>query len=201
MRSKTVWIIIIVLLILAGAIFSYRRLEAPVNTCITNPVGCDDSNLEGTQNATTSQSAATSTGPTSVEIYLVDLGSSATSSQNTIGCGDTLVPIKQEVGSTVGVSVLKASLVNLLSLKQKDIKVGTSTYYNALYQSNLKLDSATVVNGVATVKISGTTELGGECDDPRVIAQIRETVMQFPTIKQANIFINNKPLEDYFSLK
>ncbi len=131
-------------------------------------------------------------------MVLID-GAASNPKQQPIGCGDTLIAVKEIIAPTQG--VLVATLTKLFSLKEREVKVGSATYYNALYQSNLKVDSVTIANGVATVKISGTTQLGGECDDPRVIAQIKQTVLQFPTIKQANIFINNKKLEDYFSLK
>jgi hypothetical protein len=37
--------------------------------------------------------------------------------------------------------------------------------------------------------------LGGTCDSPRVDAQIKETALQFLTVKQVSIFVNKIPLE------
>jgi spore germination protein GerM len=43
--------------------------------------------------------------------------------------------------------------------------------------------------------------MGGECDTPRVQAQIEQTILQFPTVKEVVIFINGKHLSDVLSLK
>jgi len=43
--------------------------------------------------------------------------------------------------------------------------------------------------------------MGGECDTPRVQAQLEQTVLQFPTVTDAAIFINGRPLADVLSLK
>jgi hypothetical protein len=43
--------------------------------------------------------------------------------------------------------------------------------------------------------------MGGECDTPRVQAQLEQTILQFPTVTEAAIFINGKPLQDVLSLK
>ena len=194
MRNRTIWIVIAaILIVLFAAYFIMKEeVQAPVMTASGGPASI-------TTIATSSQTRATSAGQ-SVNVYLVDISTEGVpGTKNAIGCGDILAVVKEEITPTQ--SVLIASLKKLFSLKDQNAKIGAATYYNALYQSNLKVDSATVLNGVATVKISGTTQLGGECDGPRAIAQIRQTVLQFPTITQANIFINNKKLEDYFSLK
>jgi hypothetical protein len=43
--------------------------------------------------------------------------------------------------------------------------------------------------------------LGGECDNPRVQAQIENTVLQFSTVTSADIFLNGKTLAEALSLK
>jgi len=43
--------------------------------------------------------------------------------------------------------------------------------------------------------------LGGECDNPRVEAQLTNTVLQFPSVTSADIFINGKTLAETLSLK
>ena len=63
------------------------------------------------------------------------------------------------------------------------------------------MDSLSISNGVASVALSGSLKLGGECDNPRVQAQLEQTVLQFPTVTQAEITINGKPLKDALSLK
>ncbi len=92
---------------------------------------------------------------------------------------------------------LVAALNELLAID--DGLYGQSGLYSLLYQSTLKLDSATIVGGKATINITGKTQLGGVCDNPRVKAQIEETVSQFSTVTQVAVFINNIPIDQVLS--
>jgi hypothetical protein len=114
-----------------------------------------------------------------------------------VGCGDSAVPVQVQTPPTQ--AVLKAALVALLSVKAQ--YYGQSGLYNALYQSDLQVDRVTIDNGTASVYLTGTLKMGGECDTPRVQAQLEQTVLQFPTVTQAAIFVNGKPLADVLSLK
>jgi hypothetical protein len=132
----------------------------------------------------------------SVTIYLVaidDQGKSGTA----VGCGDSLVPVQVQVPPTQ--AVLRASLDALLGIKEQHY--GQSGLYNALYQSDLKVEKISLQDGAATVYLTGTLQLGGECDNPRVQAQLEQTVRQFPSITSFDIFLNDKPLKDALSLK
>jgi hypothetical protein len=114
-----------------------------------------------------------------------------------VGCGDSAVPVQVEIPPTHG--VLKAALVVLLSIK--DQYYGQSGLYNALYQADLQVETVRIDGGKASVYLIGTLMMGGECDIPRVQAQLEQTVLQFPTVTEAAIFINGKPLADVLSLK
>ncbi len=114
-----------------------------------------------------------------------------------IGCGDSAVPVQVETPPTQ--QVLQAALVALLSIK--DQFYGQSGLYNALYQSDLQVASVTINSGKASVYLTGTLLMGGECDSPRVQAQLEQTILQFPTVTEVAIFINGKPLADVLSLK
>jgi len=103
------------------------------------------------------------------------------------------------VSITPTIGVLRAALTKLLTIKTRFY--GESGLYNSLYQSNLSIDSLNLQNGVATIRLSGTISLGGVCDTPRFQAQLEQTVLQFSTIKQANIFINDQPLAKVLSSK
>jgi hypothetical protein len=59
----------------------------------------------------------------------------------------------------------------------------------------------TLSAGKATIKLSGTLMLGGVCDNPRVKAQLEQTALQFSTVKDVAIFINNVTLDQALSLK
>ena len=114
-----------------------------------------------------------------------------------VGCGDSAIPVQVEIPPTQ--AVMKAALETMLSIK--DQYYGQSGLYNALYQSDLQVESISISAGKATVNLTGTLTMGGECDNPRVQAQLEQTILQFPTVTEADIFINGKPLADVLSLK
>ena len=130
----------------------------------------------------------------SVNLYFIALEDNGQSGKK-IGCNDSVIPVQVSIEPTT--APLRAALEKLFSIK--DQFYGQSGLYNALYQSNLQVDSAVVENGTATVRLSGTFSLGGVCDDPRFSAQITETILQFPTVNTAVVYINGQRLEDVLS--
>jgi len=147
-------------------------------------------------------STATRVPPTStavqqtVKIFLIALEDNGQSGI-LVGCGDSAVPVTVIIPRTQG--VLKAALEKLLSIKEQ--YYGESGLYNALYQSDLKLKSVTIDQGKAVIHLTGTVMLGGVCDAPRVEAQIKQTALQFSTVSDVEVFINDIPLEDVLSQK
>ena len=114
-----------------------------------------------------------------------------------VGCGDSAIPITVTIPSTQG--VLRAALEKLFSAKNQFY--GEAGYYNALYQSDLQVTSVTIEQGKAIIHLTGSVTLGGVCDAPRVEAQIEQTALQFSTVDEVAVFINDVPLEDVLSLK
>ena len=131
-----------------------------------------------------------------LKVFLIAMNDNGVSGK-LVGCGDSAVAANVEVPYTTG--VLRASLDKLLSIK--DQNYGQSGLYNALYQSNLKIGSLTLKNGVATIHLTGKLTLGGECDDPRVQAELEETALQFSTVKKVSIYVNNVLLQKLLSGK
>ncbi len=129
------------------------------------------------------------------KVYLITLNGATPN--NSVGCGDAATAVTRQIGQTS--AILTATMSDLLSIHDRNY--GQSGLYNALYQSRLSVESVTLVNGKATIKLTGTMTLGGECDNPRVKAQLMQTALQFPTVKEAAIFINNIPLDQALSLK
>lgn len=78
---------------------------------------------------------------------------------------------------------------------------GESGLYNPLYQSNLSVELVTIQGGTATVHLSGSFQLAGELDIPRVEAQITQTTLAFATVRHVLIFVNGKSLATTLSLK
>jgi hypothetical protein len=188
------------------------ELPAPTSTTVVSPTAeilptatvVPPSPTLALPTATQVQPApATSAAPTSttateqnvniVLIALEDNGQSGTP----VGCGDSAVPINVTIPRTQG--VLRATLEKLFSARQQFY--GESGYYNALYQSNLEVAAVTIEQGKATIRLTGTITLGGTCDAPRVQAQIEQTALQFSTVSEVAIFVNDIPLEDVLSTK
>jgi hypothetical protein len=144
----------------------------------------------------TASTANPAAAQTTVEVFLIAVGDNGQSGQ-LVGCGDSAVPVQVAIPATQG--VLRAALQALFAIKQQ--YYGESGLYNALYQSNLQVDSASIESGTAIVNLAGTLTLGGECDNPRVEAQIEQTALQFATVKQVSVFLNGKPLKEVLSLK
>ena len=135
-------------------------------------------------------------GPQMVQMFLVAVGDNGQSGEM-IGCGDSLIPVQVEIAASQG--VLRAALERLLALK--DQFYGQSGLYNALYQSDLQLDGVTLEAGKAVINLTGTLKLAGECDNPRVAAQLDATARQFPTVTDVSIYLNGKALAEALSLK
>src|SRR5690606_604704 len=106
---------------------------------------------------------------TRTNIYLIALEDGGRSGQS-IGCGDSVVPVQVQIEPTL--AVMTAAMRHLVGLDQR--YCGQSGLYNALYDSDLRVDSVTLVNGVATIRLSGTVRVGGVCDVPRIHAQLRQ---------------------------
>jgi len=129
-----------------------------------------------------------------VKIVLIELEGNGQSGP-LVGCGDSAIPINVTIPPTQG--VLRAALEKLFSAKQQFY--GESGYYNALYQSDLAIESVRIEQGNAIIHLTGTIMLGGVCDAPRVQAQIEQTALQFSTVSNVTVFVNDVPLEDVLS--
>jgi hypothetical protein len=139
---------------------------------------------------------ATTAAEQAVKIVLIELEDNGQSGP-LVGCGDSAIPINVTVPPTQG--VLRAALEKLLSAKQQFY--GESGYYNALYQSDLEMASVRIEQGKAIIHLTGTIMLGGTCDAPRVEAQIEQTALQFSTVSEVAVFVNDVPLEEVLSTK
>ncbi len=143
----------------------------------------------------TPQASPTSSASSRVKIFMLDVDGSTPGKQ--IGCGDTVVAVERNIAPTS--SPLQSAIRELLSVH--DQYYGQSGLFNALYRSTLQLDSATIVNGRATINLSGTIRVNGVCDNPRVIAQLQETALQFSAIKQVSIYVNGVDINTVLSQK
>ncbi len=132
---------------------------------------------------------------TRVKIFLIAMNNPRAGTP--VGCGDSVVGVERQIPPTP--APLTAALNELFSLH--DQFYGQSGLYNALYQSNLKIQRVAMVNGTATIQLTENLTLGGECDDPRVAAQITQTARQFSTVRSVIVTLNGQPLEQVLSEK
>lgn len=125
-------------------------------------------------------------------IYLIAVGDEGASGEE-IGCGDSAVPVEVPIEPTI--APLTAGLEALLAIESRDY--GQSGLYNALYRSDLTVESVVIRDREAVIRLNGTLEIGGTCDAPRVRAQLEETALQFSTVDSVSVSVNGDPLDTY----
>lgn len=130
-----------------------------------------------------------------VRVFVIAVNDKGTAGK-TVGCGDSAVPLELELPSPQ--PALQGALTALLSLDDRPQAQGL---YNALAHSPLKLDRIDRSGTEVRVYLTGYVELGGECDSPRVLAQLSETALQFEDIQRAQFFLDGKPLQGLLSGK
>jgi hypothetical protein len=182
----------------ATAISSPTEQTLPTATIETPTATLVPATATSVQQASSTPAASTPTTSTeqTVKIVLIALEDNGQSGKS-VGCGDSAIPITVTIPQTQG--VLRAALEKLFSAKQQFY--GESGYYNALYQSDLQVARVTIEQGKAIIHLTGSMMLGGVCDAPRVEAQIEETALQFSTVNNVAVFINDVPLEEALSSK
>jgi LysM repeat protein len=123
---------------------------------------------------------------TTVKIPLIALNTGGA-----VGCGDSVVMVTRNVPPTT--APLTAAVNELLSIHTR--LYGQSGLYNPLYNSPLAVQSVTISNGLATIRLTGNLSLAGECDDPRVAAMFNAIGRQFSTVQRVQVYINGAALE------
>lgn len=124
-----------------------------------------------------------------VKVYLVALDDKGKRGRR-IGCDDSLVPVTRTVAATG--TPLKAAIEELLSVP-REYEGGLGNYWAG---ENLRVQSAVISAGVATIRIRGTLPVAGVCDEPRIEEQIKATARQFRGVRSVRVFINGQRLSD-----
>lgn len=139
-----------------------------------------------------------------VEVALVAMGDGTITGGETIGCGDTLQLVEQEISPNGDAGTVKAALEALFAIEGSNY--GESGLYNALYQSDITVGAVVVGNGnspdaTVEVTLSGNIISGGTCDDPRIEEQIRATVeANAPEGATITIVFDGEDLHEYFDM-
>ena len=124
-----------------------------------------------------------------VKIYLIALGAGT---PGNIGCGDMPVAVTRNVRPTT--APLTAAIGQLLSLRGQ--YYGESGLFNPLYRSSLSIQSVTLVNRHATIRLAGTLRFDGGCQGAAIKAVFDRTALQYSTVKSVSVFVNGRPLTD-----
>lgn len=127
----------------------------------------------------------------SIKVYLVALDDDGRTGKK-IGCGDSLIAVPHTIKKTP--APLTAAIRKLLATPPES--EGTPKLQNFWKGRNLRVKSATVRNGTATIYLLGEVFVAGVCDIPRIQSQIEETARQFPTVKKVRVFIGKQTLAD-----
>lgn len=188
---KKLWIIIVSIIIVIalglGAWAIWQQNQPVPDTTKNN-----DTNQPSTNK--TDDKATTVSKPLTIYYIAIEDNGIAGSM---IGCGDSLVA--RDTAPITTTDLVKSSFQQLLA--GKDQFIGQSGLYNALYQSNLTYLDSSVAGDTVTVNLTGTLKLAGECDNPRVQAQLEQTAKTAAGVAKATINLNNKPLAESLSLK
>lgn len=191
MNKQFFWALVVIGLLVVG-VFFYLLFHPRVENLEETGAFAQDDKTAGEVQSAADTAPQTMTAKIAL-IALEDAGATGVP----VGCGDSAVLVSRNVPQSAG--VLRAALTELLSLRGKDY--GSSGLYNALGDSQLSIEEVSMSGSTATIRLTGTVSLGGECDTPRFKAQIEETARQFPTVKDVAVFINGIPMEEALSLK
>ncbi len=125
-----------------------------------------------------------------INVYLVDMGAAEEPvddpEEGSFGCMDVLVPVEVDIAGQDSLEGRVEASVNALFNQASD------ELYNVFLESDLSVADIQIINGVATVNLSGELFIGGICDEPRVIEQFAATVSQFDGIDRVVLLVNGE---------
>lgn len=186
-RSVIRLLLIAVVLFITASLAATTTAQTPTGLSAPNGMGALTTDTDGEHAELVRQQQATR-----VNIYMIALGDNGRNGK-LIGCGDSVVPVR--------VAVIPTNLPMRAAYNQL-FAVTTSTYagrFNALNASTLSAGRLSISGGRATVELFGAISLAGVCDIPRVIAQIQETALQFPSVRTVTVLVNGVRIEDALS--
>lgn len=151
---------------------------------------------------------------TEANLYYIDLEKFAedNTNKNSIGCGDGLIaykiPIEEAYGGTksdTATYILDRLFNNKVfedAKSQSEISgVKYKNPYNVLANSKLTVESIKDVPGEYEVRLKGKLLSGGACEDPRIMAVIKNSIEQVFSPAPVDIYVNNKKLDEALSSK
>lgn len=164
------------LLVGAGCFDAGDKLAEDAVKPVTVPLDALRKSKEELALANARKSEESELGSADVSVALIRLAEEGKPfDSDIIGCGDRVetVAVHREAQTS---SVLRDALTTLFAIDDSSY----DGLYNALAESDLKVEDVLSRDGVTTeVRISGTLVSGGTCDNPRIKAQIEQTIRRF----------------------
>ncbi len=178
-----------------------RAAAAGAMLVILGLTGCAPAGNEPSDSPTASPTGSPAPSPAPraapLTLYYVVLGDDGASGEP-IGCGDSLVAF--ETDSVVTDDVLRASIERLLADPERELG-GTPPRYSAIPGGTLAYVSGEVDGGTVTVQLTGAPAPAGECDNPRIEAQLKRTAMAATGATAAVVLVDGELIEDVLSLR
>lgn len=132
--------------------------------------------------------------PASFDLYFVTLNPAHPPGEP-IGCGDVLVHERQAITKDATPrSPLERAVRAQLTAKPPAGAI------NRVADLHIALRSISTHDGQATVVLEPFS-MGGECDAPRVAAQLTRLVEQFKAFDRVNLMVGDRTLAQYLSLR
>lgn len=156
------------------------------------------SGLSGcTDNKDAGENAAIDAKQDGTSIYLVAMDGTPSNDSldvSVVGCDDKLVAVQIDQKSSP-----QEALEELFAYEEYNEEEGL---YNVFALSdNLKVEKMVIANDFAIVTLSEDLIISGMCDEPRVHAQITQTLTQFDDIDGVDVFVGEESLGEYLSEK
>ncbi|MFB9165429.1 hypothetical protein [Arthrobacter psychrochitiniphilus] len=172
---------------------SKTATSSPTSSLSTSSTGGIGAPSQDPASSSTHATAAPTTA--TLSLYFIAEHDSGVSGP-AVGCGDSAVAVKS--APVTYTDPVQAALQTLLDNHSKSY--GQSGLLNALWQSAVAVSSVERSGTSITAHLTGTLVMGGECDIPRVEAQLLLTAKQAAGAPVA-ITLNGQPLSAALSLK
>jgi hypothetical protein len=153
-----------------------------------NTAGVDMEDITPTETPTSTPTTTPEAAAATSTVLLAMLDTEGISNGPSDGC-DKVVMVNQAIPATT--APLTAAMQALFAISTTSVQ----GWFNYIDRTNetLQFQSATVVNGTANIYLTGSlTGLAGVCDDPRTDIQIKRTALQFPTVQNVQLYLNNQ---------
>ncbi len=141
-----------------------------------------------------------------LQIYMIKLEDAGKNGIE-VGCGDSVVAIGEFMDAKLAgdfTDDVETALNYLFGFKNSTYTSPLNEeFYNSLYQSDLTVTQVLYDEETNSVEVNltGNLLIGGVCDNPRIEAQIKQTIAQFGDFDDITITIDYEGLSELLSLQ